>query len=336
MEIDPFDPTSTPVKHTALGRFKHEGAMLTLSQEGHAVVYMGDDQRFEYIYKFVSTHQYHPENRQSNMRLLSEGTLYVAKFHEDNTGEWLPLIYGQRGLTEENGFLNQGDVLIKTRLAADILGATKMDRPEWIATDPYQVGSVYCTLTNNSQRGTEGKSGVDAANPRAKNRYGHIIRWQEKDHDYLSTTFTWDIFALGGNPLKGEKHIVGDDFGSPDGLRFDHQGVLWIQTDVSSSTLNKKAYEKMGNNQMLAVIPESGEFKRFLTAPNHSEVTGIAFTPDNKTMFINIQHPGEPDSGVTEPNHVTAISTWPDLTGKIRPRSATVVIQKDDGGVIGS
>ncbi|HHE3644245.1 TPA: PhoX family protein [Pasteurella multocida] len=336
VEIDPFDPNSTPVKHTALGRFKHEGAMLVLSKEGHAVVYMGDDQRFEYIYKFVSKGKYNPADRAANMHLLSEGTLYVAHFNEDNTGEWRPLVHNQNGLTAENGFLNQGDVTIKARMAADVVGGTKMDRPEWIAVDPYQTGSVYCTLTNNSQRGTEGKAGIDAANPRVKNSYGHIIRWQENDQDYLSETFSWDIFALGGNKSKGENHVNGDDFGSPDGLLFDNHGILWVQTDVSSSTLNKKAYEGMGNNQMLAVIPEQGEFKRFLTAPNGSEVTGIAFTPDNKTMFINIQHPGEPDSGVTEPDQVTAISTWPDRQGKTRPRSATVVIQKEDGGVIGS
>ncbi|MFC1137880.1 PhoX family phosphatase [Pasteurella multocida] len=336
VEIDPFDPNSTPVKHTALGRFKHEGAMLVLSKEGHAVVYMGDDQRFEYIYKFVSKGKYNPADRAANMHLLSEGTLYVAHFNEDNTGEWRPLVHNQNGLTAENGFLNQGDVTIKARMAADVVGGTKMDRPEWIAVDPYQTGSVYCTLTNNSQRGTEGKAGIDAANPRVKNSYGHIIRWQENDQDYLSETFSWDIFALGGNKSKGENHVNGDDFGSPDGLLFDNHGILWVQTDVSSSTLNKKAYEGMGNNQMLAVIPEQCEFKRFLTAPNGSEVTGIAFTPDNKTMFINIQHPGEPDSGVTEPDQVTAISTWPDRQGKTRPRSATVVIQKEDGGVIGS
>ncbi|MGC6248787.1 PhoX family protein [Bisgaard Taxon 45] len=336
VEIDPFDPNATPVKHTALGRFKHEGAMLVLSKEGHAVVYMGDDQRFEYIYKFVSKGKYNPNDRVANRRLLSEGKLYVAHFNEDNTGEWRPLVHNQNGLTAENGFANQGDVVIKTRLAADLVGGTKMDRPEWIAVDPYQTGSVYCTLTNNSQRGTEGKAGINAANPRAKNNYGHIIRWQENAQDYLSETFTWDIFALGGNKLKGEHDVNGDDFGSPDGLRFDNHGILWVQTDVSSGTLNKKAYEGMGNNQMLAVIPEQGEFKRFLTAPNGSEVTGIAFTPDNKTMFINIQHPGEPDSGVTEPDQVTAISTWPDSQGKTRPRSATIVIQKEDGGVIGS
>lgn len=336
VEIDPLDSNSTPVKHTALGRFKHEGAMLTLSKDGHAVVYMGDDQQFEYIYKFVSKNTYNPNDRTANMRLLEEGTLYVAHFKEDNTGEWRPLVHGQMGLTTENGFANQGDVLVKTRMAADVVGGTKMDRPEWIAIDPYQTGSVYCTLTNNSKRGTEGNAGTDAANPRVKNNYGHIIRWQEKDQDFLSETFSWDIFALGGNKLKGENSVKGDDFGSPDGLRFDNNGILWVQTDVSSSTLNQKAYEGMGNNQMLAVIPEQGEFKRFLTAPNGCEVTGIAFTPDNKTMFINIQHPGEPDSGVTEPDQVTAISTWPDNTGKTRPRSATVVIQKEDGGIIGS
>lgn len=243
------------------------------------------------------------------MRLLEEGTLYVAHFKEDNTGEWRPLVHGQMGLTAENGFANQGDVLVKTPMAADVVGGTKMDRPEWITIDPYQTGSVYCTLTNNSKRGTEGNAGTDAANPRVKNNYGHIIRWQEKDQDFLSETFSWDIFALGGNNLKGENSVKGDDCGSPDGLRFDNNGILWVQTDVSSSTINQNAYEGMGNNQMLAVIREQGEFKRFLTAPNGCEVTGIAFTADNKTMFINIQHPGEPDSGVTEPDQVTAIST---------------------------
>ncbi|MCW9710295.1 PhoX family phosphatase [Avibacterium sp. 21-586] len=336
VEIDPFDPTSTPVKHTALGRFKHEGAMLGISDDGHAVVYMGDDQRFEYIYKFVSKEKYIANDRKHNMRLLSEGTLYVARFNEDGSGEWLPLVYGENGLTNENGFENQGDLLIKTRLAADKVGATKMDRPEWIAIDPYQKGSVYCTLTNNSQRGSEGKAGKDAANPRDKNVFGHIIRWQESEGKGTASKFTWDIFALAGNNQKGQGNIKGDAFGSPDGLRFAPNGVLWVQTDVSSSTINQKEYEGMGNNQMLAVIPEEGQFKRFLTGPKGCEITGIAFTPDNKTMFINIQHPGESGSGKTNHLEATAISTWPDASGKSRPRSGTVVIQKEDGGVIGS
>lgn len=336
VEIDPFNPTSTPVKHTALGRFKHEGAMLVLSDDGHAVVYMGDDQRFEYIYKFVSKEKYIANDRAHNMNLLSDGTLYVARFNDDGSGEWLPLIFGQNGLTPENGFLDQGDLLIKTRMAADTVGATKMDRPEWIAADPYVKGSVYCTLTNNSKRGDEGKAGKDAANPRDKNVFGHIIRWQEAEGKETAEKFTWDIFALAGNNEKGQGNIKGDSFGSPDGLRFAPNGVLWVQTDVSSSTINQKDYAGMGNNQMLAVVPEEGTFKRFLTGPKGCEITGIAFTPDNKTMFINIQHPGEPDSGVTDPNATTAISTWPDASGQKRPRSGTVVIQKEDGGMIGA
>lgn len=336
VEIDPLNPDSTPVKHTALGRFKHEGAMLTLTDDGHAVVYMGDDQRFEYIYKFVSKGTYQKDDRAANMRLLDEGTLYVARFDDNGQGEWLALEHGQNGLTAENGFADQGEVLIKTRMAADVVQATKMDRPEWIAADPFAKGSIYCTLTNNSKRGGEGKAGKDAANPRDKNVFGHIIRWQENGQNGAATGFSWDIFALAGNNEKGQGNIKGDSFGSPDGLRFAPNGVLWVQTDVSSSTINKKDYQGMGNNQMLAVIPEKGEFKRFLTGPNGSEVTGIAFTPDNKTMFINIQHPGEPDSGVTAPDAVAALSSWPARDGQSRPRSATVVIQKDDGGQIGS
>ncbi|HKM97446.1 MAG TPA: PhoX family phosphatase [Buttiauxella sp.] len=340
VEIDPFNPDSTPRKHTALGRFKHEGAAITLAADSRVVAYMGDDQKFEYIYKFVSDKTYAANNREAAMDLLSSGTLYVAKFNDDGSGEWLPLIFGQSGLDASNGFASQGELLIKTRLAADVVGATKMDRPEWIAVDPHAAGSVYCTLTNNSDRGKEGKAPVDAANPRASNVYGHIMHWQEQGDDPAATRFAWDILVMGGKPdasddvAKGS--MKGAEFGSPDGLSFDPSGVLWIQTDVSSSTINKKAYEGMGNNQMLATIPGSNEFRRFLTGPRGCEITGIAFTPDNRTLFINIQHPGEPGDDISDPANPNAVSRWPDGESSGRPRSSTVVIVKTDGGVIGS
>ncbi len=338
VEIDPYDPKSKPVKRTALGRFKHEGATVTLAPDGRAVVYMGDDQRFEYIYKFVSKNRYQPNNRKANSRLLDEGTLYVARFDADGTGQWLPLVHGQNGVDASKGFADQGEVAIKARMAADVVGATKMDRPEWIAVNPRVAGEVYCTLTNNSERGSEGKPGVDAANPRADNKFGHILRWQEAGGNAAANSFKWDIFALAGKPdaAKAEHQgaLKGDVFGSPDGLAFDRQGVLWVQTDVSTSTVNMKEYAGMGNNQMLAVLPESGEFRRFLTGPKGCEITGISFTPDSKTLFINIQHPGEPESERSDPTQPTAISSWPDGAG--RPRSATVAIRKLDGGVIGS
>ena len=340
VEIDPFDPKSTPRKHTALGRFKHEGAKVTIAPDGRLAVYMGDDQRFEYIYKFVSKNRYQPGNRAANMRLLEEGTLYAARFNENGSGDWLALAHGQNGLTAANGFADQGEVLVKTRMAADLVGATKMDRPEWITADPFTAGSIYCTLTNNSQRGEAGKPAADAANPRANNLFGHIIHWQEADGDGTKLSFKWDILMLAGNKQAAKSehkgNINGDDFGSPDGLAFDSRGVLWIQTDVSTSTLNMKEYAGMGNNQMVATVLGSNEYRRFLTAPNGSEVTGIAFTPDNKTMFINIQHPGEPASGDSNPERPTAVSSWPDGAGAGRPRAATVVITKNDGGVIGS
>lgn len=340
VEIDPEDPTSTPIKHTALGRFKHEGAKAVVGPDQRLTVYMGDDQRFEYIYKFVSNGKYDPAKGKANSALLTDGTLYVARFDENGTGVWLPLIHGQNGLTAANGFNNQGDVVINARGAADVVGATKMDRPEWIAADPINAGNIYCTLTNNSNRGKAGYPGTDAANPRENNLFGHIIHWHEQNGDVGALTFDWDILALAGSDSatvsSHQAQNGGDAFGSPDGLEFDHNGILWVQTDVSSSTINKNAYQGMGNNQMLAVDPADGFFKRFLTAPNGSEVTGIAFTPDNKTMFINIQHPGEPDSGVTVTGAELAISTWPDGPAAGRPRAATVVIQKRDGGVIGS
>ncbi|MDO5686405.1 MAG: PhoX family phosphatase [Neisseria sp.] len=340
VEIDPYRPDSRPVKHTALGRFKHEGANVVIAPSGQVVVYMGDDQKFEYIYKFVSKNTYNPANRAANMQLLSEGVLYVARFDEDGSGQWLPLIHGEGKLTAANGFADQGEVLVKTRMAADVLGATKMDRPEWIDCDPYVSGSVYCTLTNNNDRGKEGKAPTDAANPRANNLFGHIIHWQENAGDAAAHTFRWDILVMAGRPDTDDKNHQGSmkdaAFGSPDGLRFDHRGVLWIQTDVSTSTLNMKEYQGMGNNQMVATIPGSNEYRRFLTGPAGCEITGIAFTTDNKTLFINIQHPGEPSKGDTDPLHPTAISSWPDHDPNGRPRAATVVITKDNGDVIGS
>ncbi|TJT53080.1 PhoX family phosphatase [Escherichia coli] len=340
VEIDPYDPTSTPRKHTALGRFKHEGAAVTLAGDNRVVVYMGDDQKFEYIYKFISENKYDPGDRKANMQLLESGTLYVARFNDDGSGDCLPLIFGENGLDQSKGFDNQGDLLIKTRLAADTVGATKMDRPEWIAVDTHAKGSVYCTLTNNSDRGKEGKAPVDAANPRANNQFGHIMHWREERADPASAKFTWNILVLAGrtdsDDPKAKGSMQGAEFGSPDGLSFDHRGVLWIQTDVSSSTINKKAYEGMGNNQMIATLPGTNEYRRFLTGPRGCEITGIAFTPDNRTLFINIQHPGEGGDDITDPSNPRAISNWPDSRSDGRPRSSTVVITKSNGGIIGT
>lgn len=340
VEIDPYNPNSTPRKHTALGRIKHEGAAVTIAPDNRVVVYMGDDQKFEYIYKFVSDKKYDPANREANLSLLESGTLYVAKFNDDGSGVWLPLVHGEGGLDSSNGFANQGDLLIKTRMAADVVGATKMDRPEWIAVDPHAAGSVYCTLTNNSDRGKEGKAPVDAANPRANNVFGHIMHWVEENSDPAAPRFRWDILVMAGRAdgedEKAKGSMKGAAFGSPDGLSFDPRGVLWIQTDVSSSTINKKAYEGMGNNQMVATIPGTNEYRRFLTGPRGCEITGIAFTPDNRTLFINIQHPGEGGDDLTDPANPTAVSSWPDGDKTGRPRSSTVVITKADGGIIGT
>ncbi len=335
VEIDPFQPDAEPVKHTALGRFKHEGATCTLAADGRVVVYMGDDERFEYIYKFVSLERYQPGMASPN-RLLSTGTLYVARFDSQGKGEWLPLRYGQKfakgALTEEFGFANQGDVVIRCREAADMAGATPMDRPEWIAVHP-QNGEVFATLTNNSQRGKEGKPAADAANPRANNQFGHIIRWRELRQDAAATRFDWEILCLAGESLSGQ--LQGDTFANPDGLWFDPLGHLWIQTDMGSGSLNKGEFSSFGNNQMLVADLERGRTHRFLTGPRHCELTGITSSPDGHTLFVNIQHPGESPSERSNPNQPTAISAWPAnqfpeaVAG--RPRSATLAISRRDG-----
>ncbi len=383
VEIDPWNPNSTPVKRTALGRFKHESAQVVVDRNDNVAFYMGDDERNEYVYKFVCAKKLDRKNRANNRDMLDHGTLYVARFDADGSGVWLPLVWGQNGLTPENGFANQAEVLIKTRQAADRLGATMMDRPEWGAAHPL-TGEVYMTMTNNSRRGNTPVSSnkadgttaaasanppVDAANPRPDNDYGHIIRWRDAGAVVTATTFEWDIFAQCGDkqvmstgktlpasynkanlvgldtsdPQYGKKiyagNINGDDYGAPDGLWFDKDGRLWIQTDQQGDATGD--WVNIGGNVMMCADPSTGETRRFLTSPKNCEVTGVVTTPDGKTMFVGIQHPGE-DWNTSH----TEVSTWPDsgangpttFTGitPAKPRSAVVVITKNDGGVIGT
>lgn len=337
VEIDPMNPSSTPVKRTALGRAAHEGATVALTRDRRAVVYMGEDARFEYIYKFVSRDAVKPGGAAANRDLLDHGILYVARFDAEGRGRWLPLVHGQGPLNAASGFADQGEVVVKSRQASDLLGGTKMDRPEWIAVDPQ--GWVYCTLTNNSNRGGKDQPGVDAANPRANNSMGHIIRWKEDgDHDGLA--FQWNHFVLAGDPFneraEAKGNVKGDTFACPDGLWVDGRGVLWIQTDMSTSAMGKGELAVMGQNQMLAADPQTGEVRRFLTGPIGCEVTGATMTPDGRSMFINIQHPGESPSERSDPAQPDRFSNWPDKRPGARPRSATVVIRKADGGLVGT
>jgi hypothetical protein len=339
VEIDPYQPQSKPVKRTALGRMKHEGAHPSVGPDRRIAFYMGDDEGFEYVYKFVTARAWDPADRAANRDLLDDGILYVARFNADGTGDWLALEQGKNGLTAANGFASQGDVVVKTRQAADRAGATPMDRPEWCAVHPV-TREVYLTLTNNTARGRDKQPGPDAANPRANNVYGHIIRWRESGDDVAATAFRWDVFALAGvadhaDPVKRGR-FKGDSFGSPDGLWFDARGVLWVQTDISTSALGRGDYAALGNNQMLAVDPAAGEFRRFLVGPRGSEITGFTTTPDNRTAFVNIQHPGENPGELNDPDSPRAFSNWPDFDPNGRPRSATVVIRKKDGGEIGT
>ncbi len=343
VEIDPMDPNSTPVKRTALGRAAHEGAWIALTRDQRAVVYSGEDARFEYIYKFVTRDAVKPAGAgqsaaQANRELLDHGTLYVARFDADGTGRWLPLVHGKGPLTAANGFADQGEVVIKTRQASDLLGATKMDRPEWIAIDQ-KSGDIYCTLTNNSSRGAKDMPGVDAANPRANNVMGNIIRWKD-DGDFDGLTFAWDHLVLAGDPAnaraEAKGNIKGDIFACPDGLMLDARGVLWIQTDAHATQMYKGELVRIGNNQMLACDRSTGEIRRFLTGPVNCEITGATLTPDGRTMFINVQHPGETPSDRSDPAEPAKYSNWPDYKPGGRPRSATVVIRRADGGLIGA
>ena len=327
VEIDPANPESTPVKRTALGRFKHENAASVVAADGRVIVYMGDDERGEFMYKWVSRDVYVPGGDTST--LLTEGQLFVARFNDDMTGEWV-------ALTPEATGMDAAMIAIFTRTAGSKVGATTMDRPEWIAVNPTAV-EAYCCLTNNSRRGAKGDDGkirtnaggdvmtVNAPNPRETNEYGQIVRWRPHNDDHAAATFDWDLYVMAGNPTvhkegpyAGTANInAGNLFNSPDGMMIDTSGIIWIQTDGDDS--NEGEFAGMGNNQMLAGDPVTGEIRRFMTGPIGSEVTGLTWSSDKRTMFVGIQHPAAP---------------FPDGEGSL-PRSAVIAIKRDDNALVG-
>lgn len=337
IEIDPYDPEWTPRKRTALGRFRHEAATTHVSKNDRLVLYSGCDGRFEYVYKFVADAPYNKSDRKANRDLLDKGTLYAAKFNEDGTGVWLPLVHGQNGLTAANGFLDQGHVVIDARLAADFLGATKMDRPEDIEVNPVNQ-KVYIVCTNNTDRGKEGRPGVDAMNPRPENRHGHIIELIYPEGDHTSLTFRWELFLVAGDPADQATHFAGFDksmvspISCPDNITFDRAGNLWIATDgAPRAWAADKNYKGEATHDGFYVCPtegpERGHLRQFMSTVTGSEVCGPFFTADQKSLFLCIQHPGE-GSKFSSPS-----TQWPD--GKGQPRPSVVVITEVDGQPVG-
>ena len=324
VELDPSDPNSTPKKRTALGRFKHENAEGVINNDGRVVIYMGDDERGEYLYRYVSNGVYAPGVDTDD--LMENGSLYVAKFNDNGQGEWLHLTPNTTGLA------NQAEVCIHTRLGASAVGGTTMDRPEWVTANP-NAAEVYCALTNNKNRGVKPNAGgddtsVNGPNPREANKYGQIVRWRPANGDHTAAGFDWDLFVMAGNPAvhsdsrAGSSNVnEGNMFNSPDGLAFDEAGLLWIQTDGNYS--NEEDFAGQGNNQMLAADTVTGEIRRFMVGPNECEITGLTWSADKKTMFVGIQHPGERGN-----------SEWPD-GGGLTPRSAVIAVRRDDGGLVG-
>ncbi|WP_342452464.1 PhoX family phosphatase [Pararoseomonas baculiformis] len=335
VEFDPYDPQAVPVKRTALGRFKHEGCTHAVSADGRVVLYMGDDERFDYVYKFVTARPWNREDRAANRDLLDEGTLLVARFHDDGSMEWLPLLHGQGPLTEANGFRSQGDVVIEARRAADLLGATPMDRPEDVEANPVN-GRVYVMLTNNGNR-REGST--DAVNPRAANAHGHVIEMIPPRGpggvDHAALTGRWELFLMAGQPgvTPGASYHrgVGGDSGwlsCPDNCAFDSKGRIWISTDGA------QAAAKVADGLYAADTAGEGRAltRRFYAAPTGAEVCGPLIGPGDRTVFLAIQHPAEERGSSFD----TPSTRWPDFQDGMPPRPAVIAIVKTDGGVIGS
>jgi hypothetical protein len=351
VELDPFAPNRPLKKRTALGRLKHEGATTVLARDGRAVVYMGDDEQFEYFYKFVTERRFDPQRPEANRDLLDAGTLYVAQLRDDGSGEWLPLVHGAHPeLTAERGFASQGDVVLRCREAADRVGATPLDRPEDVAVNP-RTGNVYLACTQNLSRdsgivrvaGRELDTRTDRASPRAPNTAGHILELMERNADAGATTFRWEIFLLAGAP-NGQQLVTAlpaehsgslaagltffggagegelSAFANPDNLSFDSDGNLWIVTDGN---------QPGGNNDGCFVCPtegsERGKVRQFMSGPVGAEVCGCEFAPGGQTLFLTLQHPGEAGSAARPQ------STWPD-GGDAAPRPSVVTIEPTEPG----
>ncbi|WP_066956676.1 PhoX family protein [Streptomyces lushanensis] len=347
VELDPYDPDSTPKKRTALGRFKHEAAQPRLTADGRPVIYMGDDERFDYLYKFVSSKRMKKGNsradHQHNLTLLDEGTLYVAKLTGDSpageldgsgklpndgefdgSGVWIPLATGDvshvPGMTAD-------EVYIFTRLAGDKVGATKMDRPEDVEPSP-RTGRVYVALTNNTDRGKAGKEGPTEPNPRNANKHGHILELAENWDDPASDGFAWRLFLVAGDPADPATYFAGfpkekvSPISCPDNVAFDPHGNLWISTDGNALGTHDGLFGVATQGE------RRGELKQFLTVPNGAETCGPVI--QERRVLVAVQHPGEITGATVE----QPASAWPDGPGKM-VRPSVVAVWRKDGGDIG-
>ncbi len=333
VEIDPYAPESAPVKRTALGRFKHESASCYANPDGRVIVYSGCDSKFEYVYRYVSNERMSAD-REQNKRLLDDGTLYAALFKPDGRLQWLPLIFGIGPLNPKNGFHSQADVLIEARRAADLVGATPMDRPEDVEVNP-KTGKLYIVMTKNSSRD---ERQADPANPRARNIHGHIIEVSAEIDGHINHAtpeHRWDMFMMAGNPYEPTDFALYQGQPSPhgwlscpDNMAFDAQGRMWLTTDGQPKSVGFAdgvfACDTEGEGR--------GVTRHFLRGPKGCELTGPSFTPNGKTMFVAVQHPGD-TSGSNFDNPSTR---WPQFDPAMPPRPSVLAVTKSDGGVIGS